>query len=130
VPSRRQRSISRSSFAAPTAAEAEHVGVIGLPGEDEIEMILQVLADARQVVHDLDARFPQVRRRADARQEQQLRRAERAAADDDLAARPDRALPPPCRYDRPTALRPSSSTFVARAPVTTFRLGRFITGCR
>src|SRR6056297_469984 len=36
-------------------ADAEIVGVLRLPGEDEIEVVLQVLPDAGQLVNHLDA---------------------------------------------------------------------------
>ena len=45
---------------------------------DVVDMVLQVLADARQVVNDLDSQRLKVACGADARQHQQLRRAERA----------------------------------------------------
>ena len=49
-----------------------------------LEVVLQVLADARQVVDDVDAERLQLGGVADAGQLQQLRRVDRAAADDDL----------------------------------------------
>ena len=48
-------------------------------------MVLEVGADARQVVDDLDADLPQVVGRADARQQQQARRADAAGGDQHLA---------------------------------------------
>ena len=50
-------------------------------------MVAQVLADARQLVLDLDAQRFQQRHRADARDLQQLRRVHGAAAQDHLLAR-------------------------------------------
>ncbi len=50
-------------------------------------MVLKVLADAGEIMDDPDAFVLQFGRRADARQEQQLRRVEGAAAKDHLAAR-------------------------------------------
>ena len=55
-------------------------------------MVVQVVAD-RQVGDHVDAVLAQVAGRADAGQHQQLRRAEDAGAEDDLAVGPDR-LPP------------------------------------
>ena len=53
-------------------------------------MVLEVLADARQVVTATShADRAQVVGRADARQHQQLRRADRAGAEDDLAVGAD-----------------------------------------
>ncbi|MNN31296.1 hypothetical protein D3C81_1449830 [compost metagenome] len=57
-------------------------------------MVLEVLAHAGQVMHHGHAVPAQVRRRADAGRHQQLRRAERAGADDDLAARAQHHLGP------------------------------------
>ncbi len=48
-------------------------------------MILQALADARQMVHQRNAELCELVLRADARQQQKLRRVHRAAAQDDLA---------------------------------------------
>ena len=49
-------------------------------------MVLQVLTDAGQMVHRVDAEPCQLVRVADARQLQQLRGVDRAAAQDDLGA--------------------------------------------
>jgi hypothetical protein len=51
----------------------------------DLEVVLQVLADAGQVVHDVDAERLEVVRVADAGELQQLRRVDRAAAQDHLA---------------------------------------------
>jgi hypothetical protein len=48
-------------------------------------MILQMRAHAGQIVQHLDALFAQMRRRADPRQHQQLRRVDRPAAQHHLA---------------------------------------------
>ena len=53
----------------------------------QLQMVLQVLADAGQRVHDLAAEAGEDIRAADARQLQKLRRADRAGGEDDLAAR-------------------------------------------
>ena len=52
----------------------------------DLEVILQVGADARQVVHHLDAVLLQMPGRADAGELQDLRRADRARRQHDLAA--------------------------------------------
>lgn len=52
-------------------------------------MVRHVPADAGQVVHDVDAVFAQVFRRADARDHQQVRRAQRSGRDDDLVPAED-----------------------------------------
>src|SRR5215207_4666001 len=55
--------------------------------EVELEMILQVLADPRKVVHGLDAEGPQLISRADPGELQELRIVYRASGQDDLAPR-------------------------------------------
>ncbi len=50
-------------------------------------MVLEILADARQVVRDRDAVLLQERARADARELEDLRRADRAGGEDRLDAR-------------------------------------------
>ena len=91
------------------------VAVIGVVarafGDDvEVEMVLQVAADARQVVHDRNADRPQMIGRADAGLQQQLRRADGAGRDEHLAlARGSLACPLPSTISTPTA-RPFSTT--------------------
>ena len=67
-----------------------------------------MLADAGQVGDDRDAEGLEVRGRPDAGQLQQLRRVDRAAAQDDLAAVDRSRVPPPWRSistpDGPPAL--------------------------
>src|SRR6185436_10982246 len=58
----------------------------------DLEMVLQALANAGQVVRDRDAVPPQQRGGADARELQQLRRVDRAAGEDHLVARARYAL--------------------------------------
>jgi hypothetical protein len=48
-------------------------------------VVLQVLADAREIVDDLDPQLRQLVGGADARQEQEVRRADGAAGEQDLA---------------------------------------------
>ncbi len=50
-------------------------------------MVLQIVADARQLVHHLDAVRAQVPGRADARELEELRRVDGAAGEHDLAPR-------------------------------------------
>ena len=63
----------------------------------DLEMVLQVGADAGPVGDDRDAVLAQVRRRADARQHEERRRVDRGCGEHDLGVRPDPA-------DRPAAL--------------------------
>ena len=67
-------------------------------------MVLQVLADAREVVHDADAERLELGRVADPGDLQQLRRVDRAAAEDHLA-RLDPLGPDPARYLDPDRAR-------------------------
>jgi hypothetical protein len=53
----------------------------------DLEVVLKVLADARKPVDDIDADRPQVRGLADSRQLEELRRVDRASAEDHLTAR-------------------------------------------
>ncbi len=70
----------------PRRREAEEVRALGLVDQGEVEVILQVAADARQSVLDGNAMALQLLRRADARQQQELRRLEGAGREDDGAA--------------------------------------------
>ncbi len=53
--------------------------------EIEFEMVLQILADAGQRAHDLDAELAQFRFGTDAGEFQQLRRIDRSAGENDFA---------------------------------------------
>ena len=66
--------------------QAEHVPVMRAIAKDEIDMILKVLADTRQIEADIDACLLEFGAGPDAGQEQQLWRVERTAAEDHLAA--------------------------------------------
>ena len=57
----------------------------------DLHVILQIVADAGRVEHDLDAVLLQQVGRSHARELQQLRRVIRAAGDQDFLARPRRA---------------------------------------
>ena len=50
----------------------------------DLEVVLEVLADGRQVVHDVDPQSPQLAGVTDPRELEDLRRVDRAAAEDDL----------------------------------------------
>ncbi len=67
-------------------AEAVAVGRCA-PGLHVIDMVLQILADAGQVLHHGYPQFLQFHAESDAGELQQLRRAERAGAQDHLASR-------------------------------------------
>ncbi len=77
---------------AHTAAQriADQVEVEDLLVQDDVEMVLQVLADAGQVLHHRNPQRAQMRRRAHARSHQQLRRTERPRRHDHLAPRAQR----------------------------------------
>ena len=64
-------------------------GIVGHVAEHEIRMVLQVLSDARQMMHAGDAVLAKRCAVADAGQHQQLRRLERAGGNDHLAPRAD-----------------------------------------
>ena len=94
-------------------------------GRDERHrrMVLQSLADPREVVDDVDADVTQVRRRADARQHEELRAVDGSTGEDHLAVDMAGASPPSAVLD--AGARPSStSTRVASACVRTVRFGR------
>ena len=72
----------------------------------DLEVILQVLADAGQVMDERDIGGAEVLAVADAGDLQQLRRVERAAAQDHLTGAHRRvAAPRQVRYSTPTAVR-------------------------
>ncbi len=79
------------------------VRALQLVHQRDLDVILQVAANAGQVGQDRDAVPLERLRRADARQHQQLRRIERASADDHLAPRAQLAFPPV--LDEPDAHR-------------------------
>ena len=58
-------------------------------GDRDEEVIVKVLPDARQVDMDFDAMLPQVIGRADTGEHEELRRADRATADDDFTIHAD-----------------------------------------
>ena len=113
-------------------------GLHALDAEDraDLQMVLEVLADAGEVAADGDAVRLQQRRRADAGELQDLRRADRAGGEN-RPRRRARASPSRRRRRRPARparrrARPSasSSTLSMCAPVQTCRLGRRSIGRR
>ncbi len=82
------------------------------------------------MVHHVDAEGLQLGGVAQAGQLEELGRVDGAAAQDDLTGPHRRTGPPRKEKSTPTARPPSKTTFVTKARVTTFRLGRFITGWR
>ncbi|KAG0923995.1 hypothetical protein G6F32_014075 [Rhizopus arrhizus] len=66
-------------------------GPRGFVDEPDLQVVLQVLADARQIPHHADAELPQQRGRPDAGQLQQLRRLQRARAQHHFAPCAQRA---------------------------------------
>jgi hypothetical protein len=112
-------------------ADAEIVLVAGLPGENEVEMILQVLADARRLVNDRDPKgtkssglpTPESCKSCGVPKAPPASTISRAAS--------TRLGLPAALYATPTARFSSNRTFVARALVNTVRLGLApMTGCR
>ena len=72
-----------------------------LVGAADLQVVLQVLADARELVRHLDAERLQHRARPDARELQDLRRADGAGRQDHLARRLERAPLPVLAHDQP-----------------------------
>ena len=96
-----------------------------------LEMVLQVLPDAGQVLDHRDLELPQMIGGTDARQHQDLRRIDGAARDDHLApGAGDRLLARPSYIPRPMARRPSKRMRVVSARVTSSTLPRRIAGLR
>ena len=92
---------------------------------DDVDVVVQVAADAGQVDPRRDAVAAQVLARADAREHQDLRRLQRARRRRrPRAGREPSAARRRSRASTATARRPSSSTRVVCAPVTTTRFGR------
>ena len=80
-------------------------GVAHLEDGAQLQVILQVLADAGQLVHHVDTVLSQQRRRTDAGQLHDLRRADAAGRKDRLQARfGERALAAVCELDATAAL--------------------------
>jgi hypothetical protein len=69
---------------APLHRRRDRDGLRGAVLDVDLEVVLEVLADPRQVVDDVDPERAQLVRVADARELQQLRRVDRAAAEDHL----------------------------------------------
>ena len=63
--------------------------LLGLPRDDALRVIAQVLADSRRIHASFDADLGEVGLRADAREHEQLRGVDRAGGDDDFLLRLD-----------------------------------------
>ena len=96
----------------------------------DLEVVLEVLPDARQVVTRVDADRAQLPGVTDPGQLQQLRRVERAATQDHLTGRTRSWRRPGRVYSTPVTRSPSMTSRVTIARVTTSRLGRRSTGRR
>ena len=89
----------------PLRPDPRHAGVVVVAVERdrlqalhldvELEVVLQVRADAGAVGDDRDAVLGEVRRRADAREHQELRRVDRGGGEDHLARGPSRSAASP-----------------------------------
>jgi hypothetical protein len=93
-------------------------------------VILEILADAEALGDERDAVLPQQRACADPGQLEKLRRVDGAPASTTSRRARSIRVSPPRRYSTPTALRPSKTTRVAMASVTTWRFGRRSAGRR
>ena len=89
---------------------------------------MQVLADTGKVGHDVDPERAQVLCRPDAREQEELRRADGSAADDDLrrAGALDAAVLRPLDADAPGAVEQQPSR--ASRPVTMLEVGVVLDG--
>ncbi len=96
----------------------------------DLEMVLHVLADSRQVVHHRDAQRAERAGITDAAELQQLWRVERAATQDDFPCGHLLRGPAASAELHPVARVPSNSTRCTSARVVTVRFGRCITGWR
>ncbi len=129
--SRRYCAMPRNSRGRPFQRRAEEVRVVGHVAEDEIRMVLQVLSDARQVMHAGNAVLRQSALSPTPDSMQQLRRLERAGGQDHLAPRADRlCLLALHIFDADRALALEQDVRGACANVSTRRLVRLsICGC-
>ena len=125
---RRNSAYSASMPAKPkrrVIALVERGDAVDLVDQPQLQMILQIGADARPVEHDRNAVLAQMRGRPDAGQQQDLRRADRAGGEDDFAAAARRcASRRSCRQRTPAARLPSNTMPSARQPVSSRRLAR------
>ena len=71
---------------APGERKSDQIETARGEAEDEVGMVLKILADAGRIEDDFDAGLAQMRRRTNARQHQDLRRLQRAGAEDDFTA--------------------------------------------
>ena len=113
----------------PLQRRRDRDGLLGAVLDVDLEVVLQVLADAREVVDDVDPERLELARVADAGELQQLRRVDRAAAEDHLAGL-DPLRPDPARdldADRPRAVEEHAIHERAAAHVEVLAVQ---TGCR
>ena len=133
-PSRSAAPILRSTHSARSfgLSAPYSVGLGDLPDHGHERVVLEVRADARQLVADVDPTSRRSSGGADARQQQDLRRADRARRRGSPRARRARPSRPPRLSPVPhAAARPSSSsTPVTVAPVMSSRFGRVSAGRR
>ena len=102
-------------------------------GDARDVVVLHVLADAAQFMHDRHADAAEMLGIADPRQLQDVRRADRARRQDHLARRIgplDGSTGPPRENSTPIARLPSNRMRCTSALVTSCRFGRFSAGCR
>ena len=131
VPSLRHCRICLSSLSAPRTPTPDHVGILRRPGHDEIEMVLQIVADAGQFVDDRNsvhgAVRPPGRRRTAAAAAASRRRRRTGSPRGERRATVSAAL---AIAHAGRALAVEARCRVACAPVMTVRFGRCIAGCR
>ena len=110
---------------------AEEIRAVRHVAEDEIRMVLQILADARQMMHAGNAVLGQSAALSPT-PESISSCGDWNAPEDRITSRRARIVfvSLPCTYSTPTARLPSNRMRVARANVSTRRLARlFICGC-
>jgi hypothetical protein len=116
---------ARAQLLQPLVGRIGGRQVLGRPRQADVEMILQVGADALGFLDHGDAVLLQQVRIADARQLQDLRRLHRAGAQQHLGVGMGRGVSPPLptTYSTPMARPFSIRIFVVRASVTQVRFG-------
>ena len=108
---------------APFHRRCHRDGLLRRVLDVDLEVILEVLADTRKVVHDVDVECIELATVADPRELQELRRVDRAAAEDHLAGL-DPTRPGSRRDLDPDRARPSNSTRLTKVLQRTSRFGR------
>ena len=95
-----------------------------LEAEEHLRVITAAGADTRQIGDDVDAVAPQLSGRSDARQQQQVRRHDRAGTQHDLVARRRSRSEPERSTSTPTARLPAITTRRAVTLLSIVRLAR------